>query len=224
MATVPYDCAICMDDVPNLADRMYLPCKHWYHAACIASWLAENNTCPTCRAIIPGLPERAVDGTSDSESGGASEFDENEEGEIEGGETHGRGFSGNVPYGHGDEWDSEWHTEDDEDEEPPKDDSSERASNSASASSSATNRIVPNSFSTPRSSGRSSRSSSNTSSTVKESWPAFLSLLLKLRREMEDTLPSYAGSNSEIDDRVTALITRMESLSLRERILWDDIE
>lgn len=35
-----------------------LPCTHNpnYHAACIANWIqAGNNTCPSCRAIIPGV-------------------------------------------------------------------------------------------------------------------------------------------------------------------------
>ena len=28
---------------------MTLPCGHWAHPACMAPWLAETNSCPTCR-------------------------------------------------------------------------------------------------------------------------------------------------------------------------------
>ena len=28
------------------------PCKHFFHGDCLASWLAKNKQCPTCRAEI----------------------------------------------------------------------------------------------------------------------------------------------------------------------------
>lgn len=43
-------CPICMDNF-NDNDKVVtqLECKHFYHLECIKPWLAEHNTCPTCR-------------------------------------------------------------------------------------------------------------------------------------------------------------------------------
>ena len=32
---------------------MTLPCKHWSHPECMAPWLEERNSCPTCRHELP---------------------------------------------------------------------------------------------------------------------------------------------------------------------------
>ncbi|OTF76745.1 E3 ubiquitin-protein ligase AMFR-like protein, partial [Euroglyphus maynei] len=40
------DCAICWDRMEN-ARR--LPCGHFFHTACLRSWLEQDTSCPTCR-------------------------------------------------------------------------------------------------------------------------------------------------------------------------------
>jgi hypothetical protein len=46
------ECTICIDDM-NVGDlAAFLPCKHWFHEACVVLWLKEHNTCPVCRASI----------------------------------------------------------------------------------------------------------------------------------------------------------------------------
>ncbi|KAF2258700.1 hypothetical protein CC78DRAFT_98760 [Lojkania enalia] len=46
------ECSICMEEV-HLGDEVSeLPCKHWFHHACVAAWLGEHDTCPHCRQGI----------------------------------------------------------------------------------------------------------------------------------------------------------------------------
>ncbi|CAK8698112.1 E3 ubiquitin-protein ligase AMFR-like [Clavelina lepadiformis] len=39
-------CAICWDQMESARK---LPCGHFFHAACLRSWLEQDTTCPTCR-------------------------------------------------------------------------------------------------------------------------------------------------------------------------------
>jgi E3 ubiquitin-protein ligase RNF115/126 len=48
------ECVVCMDDVHIGDEVVLLPCSHWFHEACAASWLSEHNTCPICRRGIEG--------------------------------------------------------------------------------------------------------------------------------------------------------------------------
>ncbi|KAL3505292.1 hypothetical protein ACH5RR_035133 [Cinchona calisaya] len=44
-------CAICLDSLQNShICRAFPPCGHIFHCQCIDPWLANNLTCPTCRA------------------------------------------------------------------------------------------------------------------------------------------------------------------------------
>ncbi|TPX38925.1 hypothetical protein SeLEV6574_g07514 [Synchytrium endobioticum] len=43
------DCIICQDQFKIGESAKLLPCKHFFHAECIESWLKVNGTCPTCR-------------------------------------------------------------------------------------------------------------------------------------------------------------------------------
>lgn len=51
------ECSICMESV-ELGDQVtVLPCKHWFHEACITAWLKEHDTCPHCRKGIAAQSE-----------------------------------------------------------------------------------------------------------------------------------------------------------------------
>lgn len=46
------ECTVCIDEI-NVGDEVvFLPCKHWFHEACVTMWLKEHNTCPICRTPI----------------------------------------------------------------------------------------------------------------------------------------------------------------------------
>mmetsp|Transcript_23097 Transcript_23097/g.74286 ORF Transcript_23097/g.74286 Transcript_23097/m.74286 type:complete len:303 (-) Transcript_23097:124-1032(-) len=69
ITTVPYaqglipegedaSCAICLTDFEDGEQLRQLPCRHYFHKACIDDWLRINATCPRCRAVVietPGL-------------------------------------------------------------------------------------------------------------------------------------------------------------------------
>ncbi|ORY65014.1 uncharacterized protein BCR38DRAFT_408759 [Pseudomassariella vexata] len=55
------ECTICIDEMHVEDEVIVLPCKHWFHEACVTLWLKEHNTCPICRT--------AIDGSVASESG-----------------------------------------------------------------------------------------------------------------------------------------------------------
>ena len=48
------ECSVCMDDVHIGSEVVVLPCTHWFHQECAATWLQEHNTCPICRKGIDG--------------------------------------------------------------------------------------------------------------------------------------------------------------------------
>jgi len=48
------ECSVCMDDVYIGSEVVVLPCTHWFHQDCAATWLQEHNTCPICRKGIEG--------------------------------------------------------------------------------------------------------------------------------------------------------------------------
>ncbi|PTB42799.1 hypothetical protein M441DRAFT_359209 [Trichoderma asperellum CBS 433.97] len=54
------ECTICIDDMKVGDLAAFLPCKHWFHEACVVLWLKEHNTCPVCRASI----EKSGEGNS----------------------------------------------------------------------------------------------------------------------------------------------------------------
>ncbi|XP_012575574.1 E3 ubiquitin-protein ligase RZF1-like [Cicer arietinum] len=57
-------CPICQNKFKLGSDARQLPCKHIFHEKCILPWLAQNNTCPTCRHELP--PEESSIGSSSS--------------------------------------------------------------------------------------------------------------------------------------------------------------
>jgi len=47
------NCVVCME-APKEGDELWrMPCGHTFHSACLEPWLAERNTCPTCRHELP---------------------------------------------------------------------------------------------------------------------------------------------------------------------------
>ncbi|XP_063371566.1 uncharacterized protein LOC134659791 isoform X3 [Cydia amplana] len=43
------ECSICFEIMLKDQDLTSLPCAHNFHSACLAPWLAEQQTCPNCR-------------------------------------------------------------------------------------------------------------------------------------------------------------------------------
>ena len=47
------ECAVCLAEYQEEEELKVLPaCRHWFHAACIDTWLKKHTTCPVCRADI----------------------------------------------------------------------------------------------------------------------------------------------------------------------------
>lgn len=61
------ECSICMDEVTLNEEVTVLPCKHWFHHACISAWLLEHNTCPHCRKGVTRQQEGESNQTSGEE-------------------------------------------------------------------------------------------------------------------------------------------------------------
>lgn len=70
------ECSICIEEMKEGEQAIFLPCKHWFHEACALLWLKEHNTCPVCRASVEkkgdGLPDRR---RSNADGAGASRRD-----------------------------------------------------------------------------------------------------------------------------------------------------
>jgi len=45
-------CPVCQDAFAAGDEWLRMPCGHYYHKDCLTPWLAEHNTCPTCRLEI----------------------------------------------------------------------------------------------------------------------------------------------------------------------------
>ncbi|KAF2025671.1 hypothetical protein EK21DRAFT_116601 [Setomelanomma holmii] len=66
------ECSICMDEVNIGEEVTVLPCKHWFHHACVSAWLGEHDTCPHCRKGITKQQEGQMNNQSgDQASSGA---------------------------------------------------------------------------------------------------------------------------------------------------------
>jgi len=47
------ECAVCLEPLGvSGADERFLPCAHRFHTACVARWLKDHTTCPTCKAPV----------------------------------------------------------------------------------------------------------------------------------------------------------------------------
>ena len=45
-------CVICMTDYNEEETLCGLPCCHYFHEACISTWLKESRFCPICRLDV----------------------------------------------------------------------------------------------------------------------------------------------------------------------------
>lgn len=45
-------CTICISDITSTESAAFLACKHAFHPDCIGKWLARNETCPNCKALL----------------------------------------------------------------------------------------------------------------------------------------------------------------------------
>nr|XP_046909661.1 E3 ubiquitin-protein ligase AMFR-like [Dermatophagoides farinae] len=62
------DCAICWDRMENARQ---LPCGHFFHTACLRSWLEQDTSCPTCRHSLRQRDQNRSSSTAiDGRSGG----------------------------------------------------------------------------------------------------------------------------------------------------------
>jgi len=69
------DCPICQTHIDTSKEAISkLACKHIYHLACLAPWLAKSNDCPMCRGeIIPNTNRVAQNSISVSSSSSSSQ-------------------------------------------------------------------------------------------------------------------------------------------------------
>ncbi|XP_022743962.1 RING-H2 finger protein ATL52-like [Durio zibethinus] len=60
-------CAICLGDLKEGEQIRVLPdCLHFFHVACIDTWLNLHSNCPLCRADTSSLPEQVAVSLPDS--------------------------------------------------------------------------------------------------------------------------------------------------------------
>ena len=47
------ECAICLSEVLPVETQLTTTCNHVFHRPCLARWIGNHNTCPTCRNENP---------------------------------------------------------------------------------------------------------------------------------------------------------------------------
>jgi hypothetical protein len=59
---VSSSCGICLSDYEEGEDVRMLPCRHYFHCACVDTWLLKNKSCPFCKRNVdePALPPRPL--------------------------------------------------------------------------------------------------------------------------------------------------------------------
>lgn len=49
---LPTECVICLGEFEDDEIVTKLQCRHLYHRECLAIWLRDHNSCPTCRDVV----------------------------------------------------------------------------------------------------------------------------------------------------------------------------
>lgn len=70
------ECCICFEEI-GVKNNCTTPCGHQFCFVCMSRSLANNNTCPCCRAVLMELPEEEDDESDYSDSD--SDSDEEDE-------------------------------------------------------------------------------------------------------------------------------------------------
>ncbi|MBD2358782.1 E3 ubiquitin protein ligase [Tolypothrix sp. FACHB-123] len=63
------ECIICIDRFEETETVIALPCKHWFHDACVTMWLERHNTCPLCREPIEAKKQGDASSCANGDSG-----------------------------------------------------------------------------------------------------------------------------------------------------------
>jgi hypothetical protein len=50
-------CAICLMDYEDGESLRVLPCQHFFHPACVDTWISVHNACPMCKVVVDPNPE-----------------------------------------------------------------------------------------------------------------------------------------------------------------------
>ena len=77
--SIAAECCICFEEIGS-KNNCTTPCGHQFCFVCMSKSLANNNTCPCCRAVLMELPEDDED-SDYSDSG--SDTDEEEEDDFD---------------------------------------------------------------------------------------------------------------------------------------------
>lgn len=72
--SVAIECCICFEEIGN-KNNCTTPCGHQFCFICMSKSLANNNTCPCCRAVLMERSDEVDDSDSDSESDDEEEED-----------------------------------------------------------------------------------------------------------------------------------------------------
>ena len=60
-------CAVCLSDFKEGEQIRVLPdCLHFFHVACVDTWLDLHSNCPLCRADTSSPPEQVAVSSPDS--------------------------------------------------------------------------------------------------------------------------------------------------------------
>jgi len=54
-----FTCPVCLDNSDTAV--VITECDHMYHLDCLEKWMEMNNTCPSCRNIMPGYSKTMVE-------------------------------------------------------------------------------------------------------------------------------------------------------------------
>ena len=60
------ECCVCLEDFEEGEHMLVLPCKHFFHAACITQWFQGKNYCPLCKQVVTSANSCIIGSTSDA--------------------------------------------------------------------------------------------------------------------------------------------------------------